>query len=248
MPEWPAPRAVHACTTTRHGGVSVAPFEAMNLAAHVGDNEHAVCENRRQLVEILDLPKEPVWLSQVHGSCVVNAANITASTTPVADAVYSDCPDQVCAVLTADCLPLLLCDHMGTCVAAVHAGWRGLAAGVIESTITALKIAPQELMAWMGPAIGPQSFEVGDEVREIFLYHNRAAAGAFMPSTRQAEPTSPHWFADIYQLARLRLAALGVQNIYGGNFDTFSDTRFYSYRRDGVIGRMATLIWIDAVS
>jgi YfiH family protein len=249
VPDWPAPCGVHACATTRQGGVSTASFETLNLAAHVGDGERAVLENRKRLMECLDLRAEPVWLDQVHGSCAVNAAILTGNTNdiPVADAAYTDRPGQVCAVLTADCLPLLLCDRSGTHVAAVHAGWRGLAAGVIEATIAALEIAPQELIGWMGPAIGPQSFEVGNEVREIFLHHDSAAANAFMPSTRQAEVTSSHWFADIYQLARLRLTALGIQNVYGGNYDTFSDTRFYSYRRDGVTGRMATLIWIDAI-
>ncbi|MEO5574224.1 MAG: peptidoglycan editing factor PgeF [Gammaproteobacteria bacterium] len=242
-PEWPAPRSVRACTTTTCGGVSEVPYESMNLATHVGDSAAAVRENRRCLMEYLELPAQPLWLEQVHENYVVNAAG-NCDGIPLADASFSDHPGPVCAVLTADCLPLLLCDHAGTRVAAVHAGWRGLAAGVIEAAVAALNIAPQELMAWMGPAIGPRSFEVGDEVRDIFLQHDSAAGDAFLPAARQAAH-SRRWFADIYRLAKLRLSASGVSHVYGGNFDTFSDTRFYSYRRSGVTGRMATLIWID---
>lgn len=250
-PDWPAPRGVNACTTTRRGGVSLAPFGTLNLAAHVGDNAQAVLENRKRLIESLNLPAQPVWLDQVHGTQVIDAASppVNLNAAPQADAAYTDRPCLVCAVLTADCLPILLCDIKGTHIAAVHAGWRGLAAGVIEATVAALKVAPAELMAWMGPAIGPQSFEVGAAVREIFLQKDNAAASAFVPSTRKSTLASagetPRWLADIYRLAQLRLAASGVQRVYGGNYDTFSDPRFYSYRRAGVTGRMATLIWRD---
>ena len=254
VPDWPAPRGVNACTTTRRGGMSLAPYDTMNLAAHVGDSTQAVLENRKRLKQNLGLPAQPVWLDQVHGTQVIDVASLPTGlgSTPQADAAYITRAGLVCAILTADCLPILLCDRAGTHVVAVHAGWRGLAAGVIEATVAALKIAPAELMAWMGPAIGPQSFEVGAEVREIFLQHDNAAASAFVPSTRQPATLlaislgdTPRWCADIYRLAQLRLAALGVQHVYGGNYDTFSDARFYSYRRAGVTGRMATLIWLD---
>ncbi|MEO5702979.1 MAG: peptidoglycan editing factor PgeF [Gammaproteobacteria bacterium] len=252
MPTWPAPRGVKACTTTRSGGVSLAPYDTLNLAAHVGDRAPAVLENRKRLKESLGLPAEPVWLDQVHGTEVIDAADIPPGGVPKADAVYTQGCGSVCAILTADCMPLLLSDRAGKQVAAVHAGWRGLAAGVIETTVAALKIDPAELIAWMGPAIGPQSFEVGDEVRDIFLQYDSAAECAFMPSTRRPTTDSAltpgetsFWLADIYRLTQRRLAVLGVQHVYGGKYDTFSDNRFYSYRRANVTGRMATLIWLD---
>ena len=241
MPTWPAPQRVRACTTTRQGGVSRPPYDSMNLADHVGDDAPAVHENRRRLAQILRLPAEPVWLNQVHGACTVDAATV-ASGLVGADAIYAKGPGQVCAVLTADCLPLLLCDDAGTQIAAVHAGWRGLAAGVIEAAVAAFEVAPDRLMAWLGPAIGPQSYEVGAEVRTAFVHKDSAATRAFTPVP---EITANRWHADLYALARLRLAALGVRQVYGGNYCTLSDTRFYSYRRDGIAGRMATLIWIE---
>lgn len=246
QPDWPAPSWVHAYSTTRQGGVSQPPYDDFNLAAHVGDEARAVQANRIQLMQTLELPAPPTWLRQVHGATVVNAAEVDnpLKELPDADGAYSDRPRVVCAVLTADCLPLLLCDRAGMRVAAVHVGWRGLAAGVIEAGVQSLSSAPPgELMAWMGPAIGAQAFEVGAEVHEQLVGQHAPAAQAFQPAR------SGHWLADIYQLTRQRLQAQGVTAIYGGGYCTVSDAaRFYSYRRDGITGRMATLIWVEAVA
>jgi YfiH family protein len=238
LPDWPAPANVRAAVTTRTGGVSRQPFDTFNLAAHVGDDLKAVTANRVRLREALQLPAEPVWLRQVHGVQVVDVAN--AGNEPEADGGYATKPGAVCAVLTADCLPVLLCDRMGTRVAALHAGWRGLASGVIEAGVKALNVPGSELLAWLGPAIGPEAFEVGTEVRAAFVRHDPAAERAFRPQT------GAKFLADIYLLARQRLAALGVTAVYGGGLCTVRDReRFYSYRRDGATGRMASLIWLD---
>ncbi|MFO7592882.1 MAG: peptidoglycan editing factor PgeF [Pseudomonadota bacterium] len=237
-PPWPAPANVRAAVTTRSGGVSLPPYDSLNLGDHVGDDPQAVAENRRRLVDALKLPAEPRWLKQVHGTCSVDASRCTTGCE--ADAVYTEKSGVVCAVLTADCLPLLLCDRGGTRIAAVHAGWRGLLAGVIEQTVSAMG-SPDELMVWLGPAIGPRAFEVGAEVREAFVTEDAAADGAFAPST------DGRYLADIYALARLRLHRVGVDAIYGGEHCTYSEPeRFYSYRRDGVTGRMAGLIWLES--
>lgn len=235
VPGWPAPANVRALTTTRAGGVSVGRYASLNLGDHVGDDPAAVAQNRAVLRA--SLPAEPLWLNQVHGIAVARVGEATG--VPEADAAVAREPGAVCAVMTADCLPVLLCDRRGTVVGAAHAGWRGLAAGVIEATVAAMAIDPAGLMAWLGPAIGPQAFEVGDEVRETFMQHDPAAGQAFAPHGEGK------WLADIYLLARQRLAALGVTDVFGGDFCTFSDSaRFYSYRRDGATGRMATLIWL----
>ncbi len=237
-PDWPAPDTVKAVTTTRQGGVSRAPFTALNLADHVGDRPESVQQNRDLLRRRLRLPTEPVWLEQVHGCSVVTCGS--AGPRPRADASYADRPGVVCAVLTADCLPVLFCDRQGSRVAAAHAGWRGLAGGVLESTVAALALPPGQLLAWLGPAIGPQVFEVGAEVRRAFVEQHVEADGAF------AAQANGRWLADLYRLARIRLRALGVNAVYGGGLCTFTDRqRFYSYRRDQVTGRMATLIWLD---
>ncbi len=234
FPDWPAPANVRALVTTRSGGVSVAPWDSFNLGDHVGDDPAAVAENRRRLRE--HLPGEPVWLKQVHGATCIDAQS--APTTNEADAACTRSAGVVCAVLTADCLPVLLCDTAGSVVAAAHAGWRGLAAGIIESTVRSMHVPGEQFMAWLGPAIGPENFEVGDEVREAFVAHDPLAATAF------ARRTNGRWLCDIYQLARQRLAALGVCRIASADFCTVRDAeRFYSYRRDGVTGRMASLIW-----
>ena len=238
VPDWPAPARVRSVTTTRQGGVSQGCYASMNPADHVDDDPRAVAENRQRLRQALNLPADPVWLQQVHGTAVVDAA--VAGASPAADGTYCRQAGVVCAVLTADCLPVLLTDTAGECVAAVHAGWRGLAAGVIEQAVVAMGQPGERLLAWLGPAIGPQAFQVGSEVRDVFLAHDQAAAGAF----RQ----DPHgtWFADLYHLARQRLAEYGVTAVYGGGFCSFTDAeRFYSYRRSGVTGRMATLIWLQ---
>ncbi|MFN3884799.1 MAG: peptidoglycan editing factor PgeF [Rhodocyclaceae bacterium] len=235
VPDWPAPAHVHALVTTRRGGVSIGPHASFNLADHVGDDPAAVAENRRRLRMLL--PAEPVWLQQVHGTRCVDAARQPPDT--AADASFSRRPGVVCAVLTADCLPVLLCDEAGSIVAAAHAGWRGLAAGVIEAAVAAMAVPAERLIAWLGPAIGPESFEVGGEVRDAFIAHDPAAKAAF-----RARPNGK-WLCDLYRLARLRLAALGVCRIASADFDTVREVeRFYSYRRDGVTGRMASLIWI----
>ena len=235
-PDWPAPANVRAYTTTRHGGVSLAPYASFNLGDHVGDVAQDVASNRAQLQRHLNLPATPLWLNQVHGTEVVNAALAVAGCR--ADASYATQADVVCAVLTADCLPVLFCNRAGDKVAAAHAGWRGLANGVIETTLAALDAPPESLMVWLGPAIGPQVFEVGAEVRAAFMAHDPEAADAFRPAP------GGRWLADIYQLARQRLARQGVTAVYGGGECTFADAqRFYSFRRDSITGRMASLIW-----
>lgn len=239
VPDWPAPASVHAVTTTRQGGVSQGAFSSMNPADHVGDDPATVAANRARLQQRLNLPAPPVWLRQVHGVTVVDAAS--AGSTPAADAAYACQPGVVCAVLTADCLPVLLCDRAGECVAAVHAGWRGLAAGVIEQAAHALQQPERELLAWLGPAISPAVYTVGGEVRETFLGHDPRVAAAFRPATGGG------WYADLYRLARQRLEACGVTRVYGGGHCSYTEQeRFFSYRRDGACGRMVSLIWITA--
>lgn len=238
VPDWPAPARVRSVTTTRQGGVSQGSYASMNPADHVDDDPRAVAENRQRLRQVLNLPAAPVWLQQVHGTVAVDAA--VAGAAPAADAAYSRQPGVVCAVLTADCLPVLLTDTAGECVAAIHAGWRGLAAGVIEQAVAAMGQPGERLLAWLGPAIGPQAFQVGCEVRDVFLAHDQASADAFR------QDSDGIWYANIYHLARQRLAEYGVTAVYGGGFCSFSDAdRFYSYRRSGVTGRMATLIWLQ---
>lgn len=236
FPDWPKPANIHAATTLRSGGVSVGPYASLNPALHVGDDRESVMNNRKLIRESLALPAEPVWLEQVHGNRVVKAEPEPAP--PQADASYTDEPGAVCAVMTADCLPLLLCSLDGRSIAAVHAGWRGLWAGIISHAVAALGNA--ELLAWLGPAIGPRCFEVGEEVRAAFVQKSQAFDAAF------ESQGNGKWLADIYRLARIELTALGVANIYGGGFCTVTEQdRFYSYRRDTVTGRMATLIWRD---
>ncbi|HCU54320.1 MAG TPA: peptidoglycan editing factor PgeF [Gammaproteobacteria bacterium] len=239
VPDWPAPSAVHAAVTTRIGGVSLEPYATFNLAAHVGDNPSSVSANRARLRDTLQLPSEPVWLRQVHGVKVIDAGQ--AGVDPEADGAYTMHSGIVCTVLTADCLPVLLCDRSGTRVAALHAGWRGLVNGVIEAGVKALGLDGHELMAWLGPAIGPTAFEVGAEVRQAFTSHDPQAETAFLPLT------GGKYLANIYQLARQRLTTIGIHQIFGGDFCTVRDTgRFYSFRRDGATGRMASLIWLSS--
>ena len=237
-PDWPAATNVYAGTSLRGGGVSTVPYASLNLGLHVGDDPHAVAENRRRL----GLPAEPRWLTQIHSTRVIDAdASRAENFPPEADGAFSSRAGTVCAVMTADCLPLLLCDRPGTRVAAVHAGWRGLADGAIEAGVMALGAAPTELLAWLGPAIGAAAYEVGDEVRAAFVAHDPAAGEAFTA----AKPR--HWMMDIYALARQRLAACGVHAVYGGTECTHSQAEeFYSYRRDGTTGRMVTAIWFDS--
>lgn len=237
-PNWPAPPGIRALTTLRKGGYSQQPFDGLNLGDHVGDDPAAVARNRQLLHQSLKLPSEPAWLIQVHGVDVIEAGAVPERWE--ADAQFSRTSGQVCAVLTADCLPLLLCSRAGDRVAAVHAGWRGLADGVIEATLKRLAVPGDEVMAWLGPAIGSDCFEVGAEVRDAFLQYDSEAEAAFVNNR------PGHWLADIYRLARLRLKACGVTAVWGGDCCTVTDKeRFYSYRRDGRTGRMATLIWIE---
>lgn len=237
-PEWPAPTNIRAVCTTRHGGVSEAPFDSLNLGDHVGDNPYAVARNRMIVGDTLQLPSEPLWLKQVHGVDVCGMD--VGACYPTGDASTAFGRGQVCVVMTADCLPVIFCDKAGTRVAAAHAGWRGLEAGVLERTVESLQCDPADLLAWLGPAIGPAAFEVGPEVCEAFILHDVAAEAAFKPSANAGK-----WIADIYLLARQRLNAAGVTDIYGGDLCTYTDReRFFSYRRDGQTGRMASLIWM----
>ena len=222
--------------TTREGGVSSPPWDSFNLGDHVGDDAAQVAENRARLR--VQLPAEPAWLKQIHGATVVDAGSDVLT----ADASVTRQAGCVCAVLTADCLPVLFCDRAGRVVAAAHAGWRGLAQGVLEATVAAMQVPPGEVLAWMGAAIGPHAFEVGDDVRLAFVTQHPEAAAAFVPDP---SGVPGKWLADIYQLARIRLNRVGVHAIYGGGRCTFNEAdRFYSYRRDGVTGRMASLIWL----
>lgn len=233
-PQWPAPARVKSCVTTRAGGVSAGPFASFNLGDHVGDDPVAVAKNRQRLVSLLGC--RPAWLRQVHGTQVVEAQ---AELDVEADASWSATPGVACAIMTADCLPALFCDRAGTRVAAAHAGWRGLAAGVLEATLDALALPADQVLVWLGPAIGAQAFEVGAEVREAFIAQHPQAAEAFSPCHNAGK-----FMADIYQLARIRLAARGVTAVYGGDFCTYNDPRFYSYRRAAQTGRFASLIWL----
>lgn len=235
-PDWPAPERVRALITTRHGGASVGECASLNLAQHVGDDPAAVAENRRRLAAWL--PGEPLWLNQVHGTGIVEADRAPQGAT--ADASMTRQPGTVCAVMTADCLPILLCDEAASVVAVAHAGWRGLAAGVIEAVLYAMACPAGQVLAYLGPAIGPASFEVGDDVRTVFLARDGHAASAFVPHGEGK------WLADLYALARSRLSRLGVSRVFGGGFDTFADQeRFFSYRRSPCSGRMASLLWLE---
>ena len=236
IPDWPAPEHVRAYSTTRQGGVSQSAWSSLNLATHVDDDPINVAENRRRLSEVLAIPNEPYWLEQVHGTEVVRPE---LKTTHCADAAFTQQLNTPCVVMTADCLPVLFCDEQGSAVAAAHAGWHGLAAGVLEQTLKCFD-QPSKVMAWMGPAIGPEHFEVGDEVREMFVQQHAAAENAFVISR------SGHWMADIFLLARQRLLSAGVSHIFGGDICTYADAdHFYSFRRESVTGRMASLIWLS---
>jgi len=240
-PDWPAPASVKALQTTRLGGISAAPYDTLNLGLHVGDDPVRVNRNRQMLAPLM--PSEPVWLEQVHGTVVANAD--AAACRVQADACIARQRGSVCVIMTADCLPVLLCDETGTVVGAAHAGWKGLAAGVIEATVKEMAVEPRKLMAWLGPAIGPHAFEVGAEVRATFMAHDAKAAEAFLPSPSGGGAGGGKYHADIYLLARQRLSALGIARISGGTFCTYHEKgKFFSYRRDGVTGRMGTFIWL----
>lgn len=242
--DWPAPAWIRGIVTLRQGaGASAAPFGSFNLGSRCGDDPGAVAANRAELVRIAGLPTPPAWLRQVHGTGVarIDQPPAPAAQEPEADAAVTGMPGVVLAILTADCLPVLLCDHDGSRIGAAHAGWRGLAAGVLEATVAAMQVPPARLMAWLGPAAGPARYEIGVEVRDAFLGHDPAAASAF-------EATRPgHWRVDLYALARRRLQAAGLAaaDIHGGGLCTIAEpARFFSHRRDGRGGRLATLAWI----
>ena len=240
-PDWPAPANVFALSTTRQGGFSRPPFESFNLAHHVADDAASVAANRELLARALPADTQLQWLNQVHGVRVAKAGQ--GESYPEADASCSEEVGTACAVMTADCLPVLFCSRLGDRIAAAHAGWRGLLSGVLEATVETLDAPPGELLAWLGPAIGPGAFEVGAEVRDAFLAaqgaDQQAITRCFQPSAGRAG----HYLADLYALARIRLNAAGITAIYGGDCCTFSDSqRFFSYRRDGQTGRMASLI------
>lgn len=278
-PDWPAPAWIKAVSTTRMDGVSLPPFEGLNLGCHVGDNPARVAQNRAHLANKMKMAISPTWLNQIHGTEVVrlplasSSRSIIGSMTkdiPDADASYTSKIGPVCVVMTADCLPVLFCDLQGTQVAAAHAGWRGLLNGVLENTLL-MFADPHQVMAWLGPAIGADAFEVGGEVRALFLEKDARANLAFKPRSFRSKSLEPNfsqsvslqsaslqsnflqlncsqsnkWLADIYLLARQRLELAGVTQIYGGNCCTVSDPkRFFSYRRENRTGRQASCIWI----
>jgi YfiH family protein len=235
QPDWPAPAAVRALATNRSGGSSLGSFSSLNLGDHVGDDPQRVADNRQHLIEALGLPGSPHWLRQVHGSRVLT---LPSATDQPADGAVTREPQVVCAVLTADCLPVLLARRDGAGVGVAHAGWRGLAAGVLENAVEAVGGPPREILAWLGPAISAAAYQVGDEVRAALLAHNNAAAAALTPDG------PGHWRADLVLAARLALEASGVTRIYGGEHCTFSDPQFFSHRREDPCGRMAALIWL----
>lgn len=247
IPDWPAPENVHAYQTTRLGGFSLSPFHSFNLGTHVNDAPENVEKNRRKLREELSLPNEPFWLEQVHGNICVDAQNgelenkAPRSHPPKADASFTRQAGQVCIVMTADCLPILVCSRDGKEIAAIHAGWRGLYNGVITEALKHFKSEPSSLMAWLGPAIGPDICELNAEIRLDFVQKNEENEGAF----NVREPN--HWFADLYELARIELRHFGISDIYGGEFCTYRDSElFFSHRRDqGKTGRMASMIWLS---
>lgn len=235
-PDWPAPANVRALQTTRRGGFGQGVFASLNLGDHVGDAAETVARNRERVRQ--QVAGEILWLQQVHGTTVVEAATVRPGCT--ADAAVARRPGAVCAVMTADCLPVLFCDRRGSVVAAAHAGWRGLCAGILESTAASMGVAADEILVWLGPAIGREAFEVGDEVRAAFVAFDAAAAEAFVPGREG------RWWADIFLLARQRLNAVGIAAIHGGGLCTVKDAeKFFSYRRDGQTGRMATLVWLE---
>lgn len=236
IPNWPAPKCVKAVSSTRFGGVSLAPYAGLNVGAHVGDDLHLVEQNRQRVTQLADMPSAPVWLNQTHSTEVV-VLNAPTSKVLDADGAFTTQDGVVCSAMTADCLPILLTNTQGTQVAAVHAGWRGLANGIAEN---ALNHFSGDVMAWLGPAIGPSAFEVGDDVRQAFIEQHPQAHTAFTPGKQSGK-----WWANMSLLATQRLQRQGVKAIYGGDLCTYQDPeRFYSYRRDGVTGRQASFIWI----
>lgn len=240
QPNWPAPNNVHAFTTTRKGGVSQPPFDEANFALHVNDNKLSVLKNREQLKLQFNLPNDIFWLNQIHSTKVITLPQISSTVLCDADASYSNQKNQVSVVMTADCLPILLCNENGTEIASVHAGWRGLCNGIIQNTLSLFNSPPANIMAWLGPAIGPTAFEVGEEVKIQFLNKNPDNSAAFVDFSKGK------YLANLYLLASIELNRLGVDLIFGGDYCTYNqEALFYSYRKNNVTGRMASLIWFD---
>jgi len=238
VPDWNAPSGVRAFVTTRHGGTSTGAYASMNLGTRSGDDPVAVARNRRIVHDLL--PSTPRWMAQVHGTHVADLDRMSDAQVPAADAVVLGARGLVGVVLTADCMPLFLCDRGGKRAGVAHAGWRGMASGIIESAVHALNVAPAEVVAWMGPTIGPAAFEVGPEVREAFLAADPEAQAAFAPHT------PGKYLADLYALARRRLERAGVAEVSGGGFCTYREPdRFFSYRREKMSGRMGAFIWME---
>ncbi|MDX3773295.1 peptidoglycan editing factor PgeF [Chromatiaceae bacterium AAb-1] len=237
IPDWPAPDNVKAVSSTRQGGYSLPPYQSLNLGNHVGDDPSLVLQNRRSLQRRARMPAVPYWLNQTHSATVLTLPSSLSE--PDADATFSNKRQQICTVMTADCLPVLFCNREGTAVAAAHAGWRGLCNGILENTVRHFS-KPAEVIAWLGPAISVAAFEVGTEVRQAFISHQLQAEQAFVAQSEHK------WRADLYLLARQRLASVGVTAVYGGDYCTFTQQqRFFSYRRDGLTGRMASCIWLE---
>lgn len=243
-PDWPAPANIHAFVSTRGASLSAGAYGAFNTADHVGDAPENVRHARASLMAHFEFPCAPLWLDQVHGTHVVTATPL--SERQPADAVTTRSIGLPITIHTADCLPVFFCNRAGTQVALAHAGWRGLEAGVIESTASTFNDAPEDILVWLGPAIGPDQFEVGNEVRDAFIRHLPEHRAAFRPSPFQ--PDGQHWLCDIYGLARQRLATLNIHQVSGGQYCTATDPNFFSYRRDKVTGRMLSMIWMDAHS
>lgn len=240
-PNWPAPINIRAFTTTRIGGVSHPPYDHLNLAMHVGDQIEHVLENRKLLRQRFHLPSEPIWLNQIHSTDVffANQSN-SFNPDPNADACIATAPNQICAVMTADCLPILICSQTGNSVAAIHAGWKGLLSGIIENTITQMPDIPSNLMAWLGPGIRQKNFQIGSEVRDLFIAKDPVYQDAFLFQYEDK------WLADLYLIAKKQLQKLGITHIYDCDLCTFDDKeQFFSYRRDKTTGRIATLIWME---
>ncbi len=237
-PDWPLPNSVSAVSTTRNLGYSKAPYHQFNLATHVDDDSDSVKKNRQLLIEQANLPEAPRWLTQPHSDKVIHSNDWHSSIE--ADACFTDQANHVCVIMTADCLPLLVCNQQGTEVAAIHAGWRGLANGIIANTLSKFSDKPTELLVWLGPAIGPKAFEVGQDVFDIFTQRDPQSALAF--ESTEAD----HYLADIYLLAKQQLSEFAITQVYGGDRCTFNEPdRFFSYRRDGETGRMASMIWLN---
>jgi len=238
IPNWPAPKNIIAFTTTRQGGFSKDNYASLNLGDHVNDDPSTVMANRKRLIEEFELPSQPIWLSQKHTSKVI-AAETSLSRETIGDGSYTNKKQVICAVLTADCLPILLCDKVGSHVAALHCGWRGLASNIIAEGFKKMNCAAKEMLAWLGPGIGPNNYELGEEVKQQFIELNPNNTSAFQPSN------NGKWLGNMYQIAKIQLQQLGINNIYGSNFCTYGDQdKFFSYRRDKITGRMATLIWL----